>query len=73
MDPCYRNTHLKFLGTCFLSFLGNLVWIKRVCSYSFLVSFFQLGELSLSLGLLGPCYTLEIMISPTLNFLEEGH
>ena len=62
MDPYYRNTHLKFLCTGFLSFLGILVRIKRVCSYPFLVSFFQISELSLSLGVLGPYYTLEIML-----------
>ena len=44
-----------------------------VCSYPFLVSFFQIGELSLSLGVLGPSYTLEIMLSPTLSFLGKGH
>ena len=26
-----------------------------VCSYPLLVRFFQIGELSLSLGVLGPC------------------
>ena len=41
--------------------------------YPFLVSFFQIGELSLSLGVLGPCYTLEIMLSPILSFLGKGH
>ena len=44
-----------------------------VRSYPFLVSFFQIGELSLSLGVLGPCYTLKIMLSPTLSFLGKGH
>ena len=57
MDPRYRNTHLKLLVIGFLSFLGILVR-----SYPFFVSFFQIGELSLSLGVLGPCYTLEIML-----------
>ena len=42
------------------------------CSYSFLVSFFQIGELSLSLGELGPCYTLEI-ITITIRFLGKSH
>ena len=42
-----------------------------VCSYPFLVSFFQIGELSLTLGILGPSYTLEIMLSPTLSFLGK--
>ena len=37
-------------------------------SHPFLVSFFQIGELSLSLGVLGPCYTLKIMLSPTRRF-----
>ena len=32
-----------------------------VRSYPFLVSFFQIGELSLSLGLLGPSYTLSFL------------
>ena len=44
-----------------------------VRSYPFLVSFFQIGELSLRLGVLGPSYTLEIMLSPTLSFLGKGH
>ena len=44
-----------------------------VHSYPFLVSFFQIGELTLSLGLLGPSYTLEIMLSLTLSFLGKGH
>ena len=44
-----------------------------VRSYPFLVSFLQIGELSLSLGVLGPCYTLKIMLSPTLSFLGKGH
>ena len=44
-----------------------------VRSYPFLVSFFQIGELSLSLGVLGPCYTLKIILSPTLSFLGKGH
>ena len=44
-----------------------------VRSYPFLVSFFQIGELSLSLGVLGPCYTLEIRLSPILSFLRKGH
>ena len=35
---------------------------KMVRSYHFLISFLQIGELSLSLGVLGPCYTLEIML-----------
>ena len=61
MDPCYRNTHLKLLGT----------GVMR--SYPFLVSFFQIGELSLSSGVLGPSYTLKIMLSPTLSFLGKGH
>ena len=44
-----------------------------VRSYPLLVSFFQIGELSLSLRVLGPCYTLKIMLSPTLSFLGKGH
>ena len=73
MDPCYRNIHLKLRSPSFLSFLGILVGIKRVCSYPFLVNFFQINELNLSLGVIGPCYILEIMISPTLRFLEKIH
>ena len=46
---------------------------KNVRSYPFLVSFFQIGELSLSLGVLGPCYTLKIILSLTLSFLGKGH
>ena len=44
-----------------------------VHSYHFLVNCFQIGELSLSLGVLGPSYTMEIMLSPTLSFLGKGH
>ena len=44
-----------------------------VRSYPFLVSFFQIGELSLCLGVLGASYTLEIMLSPTLSFLGNSH
>ena len=61
MDPRYKNTLLKLLATSSPSlfryleiFLGILIRIKRVHSYPFLVSFFQIGELSLSLGVLGP-------------------
>ena len=36
-----------------------------VRSYHFLVSFFQIGELSLSLGVLRPCYIPEIMLCHT--------
>ena len=74
MDPRNRNTHLKLLGISspsFFKYLGNflgiLVGIKRVHSYPFLVSFFQIGELSLSLGVLGPtiqrrsCYHLHLV------------
>ena len=44
-----------------------------VRSYPLLVSLFQIGELSLSFGVLGPSYTLEIMQSPTLSFFGQGH
>ena len=75
MDPRYMNTHLKLLGTGFLSFFRYFGMNKKdvVRSYPFLVSFFQIGELSLSFRVLGPCYTLEIMPSPTLSFLGKGH
>ena len=75
MDSRYRNTHLKLLGTSFLSFFRYFGMNKKdvVRSYPFLVSFFQIGELSLSLGVLGPCYTLKIMLSPILSFLGKGH
>ena len=48
MDPRYRNTHLKLLGTGFLSFFRYFGMNKKdvVRSYPFLVSFFQIGELS---------------------------
>ena len=42
-------------------------------SYPFLVSFFQIGKLNLSLGLIGPSNTLEIMLSATLSFVGKGH
>ena len=79
MDPRYKNTHLKLLAIGFLSFfryLGKFIYFginKKgvVRSYPFLVSFFQIGELSLSLGV--PCYTLEIMLSPILSFLGKCH
>ena len=32
-----------------------------MCSYPFLVSFFQIGELSLSLGVSEPRHTLEVI------------
>ena len=75
MDPRYRNTHLKLLGTSFLSFFRYFGMNKKdvVRSYPFLVSFFQIGELSLSLGVLGPSYTLEIMLSPIFSFFRKGH
>ena len=44
-----------------------------VHSYPFLVSFFQIGELSLSFGVLEPSFLLEIMLSPALSFLGKGH
>ena len=75
MDPRYRNTHLKVLGTGFLSFFRYCGMNKKdvVCSYPLLVSFFQIGELRLSFGVLGPYDTLEIMLSPILCFLGKGH
>ena len=75
MDPHYRNTHLKLLGTGFLSFFKYFSMNKKdvVRPYPFLVSFFKIGVLRLSLGVLGPCYTLEIMLSPILSFLGKGH
>ena len=75
MDPRYMNTHLKLLGTGFLSFFRYFSMNKKdvVRSYPFLVSFFQIGELSLSFRVLGPCYTLEIMLLPTLSFLGKCH
>ena len=33
MDPRYRNTHLKLLGTGFLSFLGILVIFRYYGKY----------------------------------------
>ena len=45
---------------------------KKGAFFSFL-SIFQIGELSLSLGVLGIFYTLKIMLSPTLSFLGKGH
>ena len=75
MDPLYMNTHLKLLGTSFHSFFKYFGMNKKdvVRSYPFLVSFFQISELSLSFGVLRPCYTLEIMLSPILSFLGTGH
>ena len=63
MDPHNKDTHLKLLDIGFPSIFGMLVIFryfsmnKMVHSYPFLVSFSQIGELSLSLGVIGPCYT----------------
>ena len=35
---------------------------KKGAFLSFLVNFFQIGELGSSLGVLGPCYALEIIL-----------
>ena len=42
---------------------------KRVRSYPFLVSFFQIGELNLSLGVLEPRHTLEVIHSTHIGAL----
>ena len=58
MDPCYMNTSLELLS---LASYFRFMWLnKKVHSYPFIVNFFQKGELSLSLGVLKPLYTLEI-------------
>ena len=44
---------------------------KRVRSYPFLVSFFQTGELSLSLGVSEPRYTLEVIHSTHIRSLGK--
>ena len=81
MDPRYRDTRLKLLDTSFsfiFRYLGHFFYRyfgmnKKVRSYPFLVSFFQIGELNLSLGVLGPCYTLEIILKSTIRFLGKHH
>ena len=40
-------------------------------SYPFLVRLFQIGELNLSLGVLEPCYMLEIMNQLHIDFLVK--
>ena len=70
--PAIRTLILSFLALVFFHFRYFGI-IKRVRSYPFLVSFFQIDELSLSLGVLGPYYTLEIMLSPRLRFLTKSH
>ena len=68
MDPRYRNTRLKLLGTRFSSICFRYVeevsryvdMNKWVRSYPFLVSFFLIGELSLSLGVSEPRHILEV-------------
>ena len=57
MDPCYKDTFLEILS---IASYFRVVLNKRVCSYPFLVYFFQKNELSLSLGVLKPCFILEI-------------
>ena len=42
-----------------------------MCSHPFLVRIFQIGELSLSLEVLEPCHTLEIMIQLHLDSLRK--
>ena len=42
-----------------------------MCSHPFLVRLFQIGELSLSLGVSEPCYTLEIMIQQHLDSMGK--
>ena len=44
---------------------------KRVRSYPFLVSLFQIGKLSLSLGVLESRYTLEVIHSTHIGSLGK--
>ena len=44
---------------------------KRVRSYPFLASFFQIGELSLSLGVSEDGYTLEVIHSAHIGSLGK--
>ena len=48
-----------------------IVRIKRVRSYPFLVSFFQIGESSSSLGVSEPRYTLEVIHSTDMGSLGK--
>ena len=58
MDHRYMETSLELLSIA--SYFRFMCLNKNVCSYPFIVNFFQMGELSLSLGVLKPLYTLEI-------------
>ena len=66
INPRYRDTWLKLIGTSFLSYSVTLSENNnnnnnKVRSYPFLVRLVQIGELKLSLGVLELCYMLEIM------------
>ena len=45
--------------------------MKTVCSYPFVVSFYQLGKLNLSLGVSKPRYTLEVIYSTHIGSLGK--
>ena len=58
MDSRYMETSLLLLSIA--SYFRFMCLNKKVRSYPFIVNFFQMSELSLSLGVLKPLYTLEI-------------
>ena len=58
MDPRYRNTWLKLIGTRLSRYVDMNNWVR---SYPFLVSFFLIGELSLSLGVSEPRHIMEVI------------
>ena len=78
MDPRYRNTQLKLLGTrySFIYFrsVGSSryvdmnIWVR---SYPFLVCFFQIGELNLSLGVSEPRHKLEVTHYKHIGILRK--
>ena len=72
MNPHYRDTQLKLIGTSFLSCLGSLTRIKKVCSYHSVVIVFQMSELTSSLRVLEPKYMVEIMKQQHIDFRERS-
>ena len=58
MDPRYIDTSPELLSIA--SYFRFMCLNKKVHFYPFIVNFFPKGELSLSLGVLKPLYTLEI-------------
>ena len=58
MDPRYMDTSLELLSIA--SYFRFMCLNKKVHFYHFIVTLFKKGELSLSLQVLKPLYTLEI-------------